>query len=76
MYFEGMHYFIAPLKEWSDQTRYIICCHGTFLAVFNGWETPDQSGMKAIQGNCFVEVDILSLDVKMSILKQHFSIFF
>ena len=44
---------------------------GLLLSITDG-KTPDHNGMKMIQENYSDEVDILSLDVEMPILKQLF----
>ena len=73
IYFEAIYYFLVPLKEKFDQPKYIIyaAIESLLLSITNS-KRSDQNGMKMIQENYSHKVDILSLDVEMSILKELF----
>ena len=70
IYFEAIDYFLVPLKERSDQPKYIIyAAIESLLLYITDSKRSDQTGMKMIQENYSHKVNILSLDVEMPILK-------
>ena len=73
IYFEAVNYFVVPLKERFEQPTYVICAtiESLLLSLTHG-KTPDYDGMKMIRENYSDEMDILSLDVEIPILKQVF----
>ena len=70
IYFEAIEYFVVFLKERFEQPTYVIyaAIERLLLPVTDG-KTPDHNGMKMVQVNYSDEVDNLSLDVVMPILK-------
>ena len=71
IYFEAIDNFAVSLKERFEQPTYVIyaAIESLLLSITDG-KKPDHNGMKMIQENYSDEVDILSLDVEMPILKQ------
>ena len=62
-----------PLKERFEQPTYVIYATiESLLPSITDGLAPDHNSMKMIQENYSDEVDILSLDVEMLILKQLF----